>query len=928
MKVKGNILTILALVLSMAASAQTVSKSPDILNKIEDSGQFAPLFPFQPTHNSPDNITNVRSWTGIDVTEAGRNGFITADSDRFVDGEGREIRFLGTNLDMAGCFPDHKSADALAKELTRYGINVVRLHYVNHQMPKSGYPVQNSFIEPVQLELFDYLVAKLKQNGIYVCLALDISRKFRQANGIEYAGRLPYRKNGIDNVDFNMIQLQKRFHTEFLNHVNPYTGKAYKDETAISMIELVAENSIVNAWYSPRYRFHNITEPYKSRIQEMWNGYLVSKYGDTENLKKVWLEDTVGNGEELIPDGVMRTSQGVKWNVQGSKSSSATWGIEEAKGKDKVRGKYYARVTVEKSTADKSFPKFYREDIRLKKGAPYCLKIKMKTDKPRSVTLRMGQAEKPWRAAGLTAVVELKDKWTEYCWNFYSAIEEDNARLDIYGVDSGVIDVADVSLVSGMDLKWPEDQTLELQTVEWPYPENCHVPYRRAVDFAEFLSLLESEFFTDLRNNVKVGVGAGQPVAGTQLSYGFNLIQAEMDFCDMHAYWCRPSFPTGTWDENNWNLKNESMLGGSAAPASVLTNIAHSRVLGKPFVVSEFDIPNLNFYSAEGNLMLAAMGAFQNWSGIMQYSWTRDTDYSRECMNPMFDMCSSPAKLAHFPACYSMFVRRDVRKGNQTLVYASPSSQEGDIRAVVREQQASAHNFVFSGLMKSLPLSLPSGRRIQEKPQIFPEEGRVLIQNESQVPGQLKSAYGNKIMKSSTGELTWDWQQKDAGVFMVDTRFTKVFSGFVRGRTFTYRGMRLTPGKSRLDWMTVSLTMARPSGRPYPGNIMSPGTYLLAATGLVHNTDAVVVSLDKKSTVSCNNSGGMTGTAPILCEGIEAEIGFAGIGNRMRCYALDQDGNRMQEVPVRTDETGEAVLVIRPEYKTIWYEIIVEPINR
>ena len=119
----------------------------------------------------------------------------------------------------------------------------------------------------------------------------------------------------------------------------------------------------------------------------------------------------------------------------------------------------------------------------------------------------------------------------------------------------------------------------------------------------------------------------------------------------MHAYWCRPSFPTGTWDENNWNLKNESMLGGSAAPASVLTNIAHSRVLGKPFVVSEFDIPNLNFYSAEGNLMLAAMGAFQNWSGIMQYSWTRDTDYSRDCMNPMFDMCSSPAKLAHFPAC-------------------------------------------------------------------------------------------------------------------------------------------------------------------------------------------------------------------------------------------------------------------------------------
>ena len=70
--------------------------------------------------------------------------------------------------------------------------------------------------------------------------------------------------------------------------------------------------------------------------------------------------------------------------------------------------------------------------------------------------------------------------------------------------------------------------------------------------------------------------------------------------------------------------------------------------------------------------------------------------------------------------------------------------------------------------------------------------------------------------------------------------------------------------------------------------------------------------------------GGRLGTGPVLCEGIEAELVFAGLGGRVKCYALDPDGNRVQEVEVSIRPSGEAVLNIGPKYRTVWYEMIVE----
>ena len=754
---------------------------PDVLEQIESSGDFAPMFPFQPTHNSPNNITNVRTWTGGDDRPAGADGFVRAYGDSFVDANGVQMRFIGTQCGMTGCFPSHEQADKLAKEFARYGINIVRMHYVSHRNPKNGYPVLDSFIEPVQLEKFDYFISKLKENGIYVYFQLNIARKFGTINGIVNAGRLPKYKNGVDNVNPRMIELQKMFHRDILEHVNPYTGVAYKDETCISMMEIANENSIIHSWFSPKHNFTALVEPYKSEIVQKWNAYLVKKYGNTENLKRAWVVKIPEDGKQQLTD-------------------------------------------------------------------------------------------------------------------------------------------------VNNDAHWPAGKSLEAANIDWPYNYNWTELEQRAVDFIDFLSELEYSYFTDMYDNIKSNLGVRSNVTGTQLGYGLNRAQAGMDYCDNHCYWCHPAFPGGKWDNNHFTVRNDAIVNSWRLPASVFAKVARQRILGKPYTVSEFDIPNLNFYCAEADVMMAALGAFQDWSGLIQFSWILDTDYDRTHVWPQFDMCSAPQKLVHFPACYAMFVRRDVSKADDDMVFARPSVSIEDVKMIAEKRSSNVIADYDNKLMCALPLVMKAGTDVTEFPGLFQKENRKIITQPSDVPRQFVEQYKNQHLISSTGELTWDWQQKEAGYFTVDTRNTKVFTGFIKGRSFTYRGMSLIPGKTRLDWMTLSLTLAQPSGKARPGNILRPGKYLLAATGLVQNTDMKIVKVkNDPPTLSISEpEGGRLGTGPVLCEGINARLVFAGLKDKVKCYSLDPDGNRIEEVSVTSTSAGEAVLEIDPKYRTVWYEMIVE----
>lgn len=923
-----------AMVLAMTVSGHGETRGleyPDALVEATAAGEFAPLFPFKIAHGAPENITNVQTWAGP-WKPAGQEGFVKAVGSRFVTEQGPRY-FTGTNICFGGCFPEHAKAEQVAADLARFGINLVRLHYVHHQFPPGKkYASPDSFIEPIQLEKFDYLFNQLKQRGIYVYMQLNIARKFGKESGFENADRLPWYNNGIDNIEPRMIALQKKYVRDLLTHVNPYTGLAYKDDPAIAMLELANENSVVVKWYSGQ--LDDLPSPYQESFQRLWNDWLTKKYENTANLRKAWKCRLDPLGAEMIAEGhfgkTPASSQNYPaWGLQHDGQSRGDWAI--IAGGDRLgAGHNVARLTVQKVGKTPNIPQFFRR-FGVTEGTQYHLSFKLRASKACQVAVRVSQDHDPWQVAGLRTTLDATEEWQDYHYQFIASMTDPKVRLVFANFAEGVtVDLAEMSLRPGGTIGLAEEETLEAGTVPLPKPTGptrYQLPEILA-DMSRFLFDCEDAYFQEMARAVKDDVKARQPVAGTQLNYGFCYPAGKLDYCDIHNYWCHPTAPGGgnAWTNPKlkelWFIRNTALVDQPPA-ASPIAQLAIKRILNRPYTVSEYDHPYPNLYAAEGNLMLYALAAFQDWNGIMHFAWTHSDDYDPEVMTGYFDMKANSVKQVHHPACYAMFTRGDVRRGPGKYAYTLEMSQRQE-----REMQAAGgpnryrHSATLFKPDAALTLAVYAGMNLTDLAD-SPAAGLADVKPISswkELPETMGTP-SQKWVRNEFGELYWNYDGESGGYFMVDAPNTKVFTGFVRGRSFEYKGLTLRPGKTRLDWTTISLVKA--SGAPSTADDLAAGRYLLAASGLMQNTGTVFKKVPPDRISTAKGYGGVAGTAPILCEGIPATLTLKVNAAKVKVFALDQAGNRAGEVSVR-GTTAETRLEIGPQYQTLWYELVLE----
>lgn len=178
---------------------------------------------------------------------------------------GQRARFWGTNLTFSAAFPpspdyppaegelqDTQAAGKMAARLAKLGFNAVRLHHMDNQARPAGLWLDpwndTQHIDPVQLGRLDWLIYQLKQHGIYVDLNLHVSRQMALGDGVTdadvYYDSGPAYNKLATLYDPVMIALQKRYARELLEHTNPYTGLAYKDDPVILTTEITNENSL------------------------------------------------------------------------------------------------------------------------------------------------------------------------------------------------------------------------------------------------------------------------------------------------------------------------------------------------------------------------------------------------------------------------------------------------------------------------------------------------------------------------------------------------------------------------------------------------------------------------------------------------------------------------------------------------------------
>ncbi|WP_426239687.1 glycoside hydrolase [Pararhizobium sp. DWP1-1-3] len=182
----------------------------------------------------------------------------------------------------SGGFPNHADADLYAAQLAKHGYNIARLHFVDASLMFGRNP--DFDFDPETLDRVHYLLAALKRNGIY--WIMDGLSSWRGAYG-GYDDRWEPSSDlklalYFDGKAFDhWLEFQRRF----LTLVNPYTGTAPINDSALALVILVNENNIE---FDSIVREREGKPHYDDRLKLPFNAWLKQRYGSSDALSKAW----------------------------------------------------------------------------------------------------------------------------------------------------------------------------------------------------------------------------------------------------------------------------------------------------------------------------------------------------------------------------------------------------------------------------------------------------------------------------------------------------------------------------------------------------------------------------------------------------------------------------------------------------------------
>ncbi len=851
------------------------------------SAQDSELFPFVISYDGPQNAT---SMAHLLDAPAGNGGFLRVENGHFVNSKGR-VRLHATNLTGPANFPKHEEADLLAERLARFGINCVRLHYFDSAYgtfmfdPLPGIVEENETTQKIlsaeQRDRQDYLISALKKRGIYVDMNLHVARFWDERDGFEKGG--PWANKGTDNYEPRMIEEQKKYARELLTHVNPYTGLAYIEEPSVAVIEINNENALWRNYLNGA--MDALPKTFADEMQRQWNVWLQKKYGSIEKLNDLWKCEEIALHDEQIPEGKFTDPiafDGKTWELQvlekGSVSTESAGGV----------------LTLDVAESGNMYPKIHRR-VSVKKDGVYTLSFRIRRldgTGTAEIGTALADTDGGWRSLGLLTRFDVGKDWKTVTFPIIVAENSSSAEVQITRFPVGKYEIADLSFQSGAK-GFQVSGSLEDGTIPVLKSREFAPPVLRA-DFSQFLNDTESAYWSGMCAFIHDELHAPQPVSGTQLNYSPSFVQAALDYVDHHAYWLHPSVCT------DWEIGNRPMVNSAY---NCVTSMAGQRVAGKPFTVSEYNHPFPNYYGAEGQPMLRAYGAFQDWDGVFEYTYNHNPDFQPGKNTYFFSMICRTDVLAHIPACAAMFLRGDVQPARETVT--AHFTTETELEKIAKRQT----------------LSLSVGQMgVDGRMPLVHQTEVALHAQKDEVTGasDAEMALGdrNGIYVSDTGELVWDDSTPEKGVFLVKSPNTKLFTGYTEGKTFDLgNDVTLSVGKTRLGWATISMTSRNANGFGTNG----ASDILLAATGFCGNSNQIA---EERPGNRIHFSS--WGDAPVVAEGIPAEITIPADAASVKVYALNHHGNRITEIPVTTNEAGKTVISIGPQYKTVWYEISIE----
>lgn len=217
------------------------------------------------------------------------------DKNVYIDSKGilrwklndKEVRLFGVNYTtpFAYSYRAHKrlglslkkSIDIDVNHFARLGLDAFRIHIWDREISDKG----GNLINNEHLHLFDYLLYKLSQKGIKVILT---PIAWWGTAWPEPEFETPGFSNFYSKVEMitnpKAREAQKNYLKQIINHINPYTKLAYKDDPSIIALEIINEphhpddTSMVKQYINEMYdvlREAGFSKPIFYNISENWN---------------------------------------------------------------------------------------------------------------------------------------------------------------------------------------------------------------------------------------------------------------------------------------------------------------------------------------------------------------------------------------------------------------------------------------------------------------------------------------------------------------------------------------------------------------------------------------------------------------------------------------------------------------------------------
>ncbi len=385
-----------------------------------------------------------------------------------------------------------------------------------------------------------------------------------------------------------------------------------------------------------------------------------------------------------------------------------------------------------------------------------------------------------------------------------------------------------------------------------------------------FLKKLQDDYFKEMSDYLRKELGVKCLLAGSnhwENHIGDIQSNALYDYMDRHSYWDHPSSSPYT---EMGIFENKPMLKNKKTHNLIAQN-ARQRVLGLPFIVTEWNFCWPNEYCTEGPLLMAANGLFQDWNGLIHFC-SEETEWADK-LSSCFNTRNKPQQIAPLAAAAFMWLRGDVSAGELNAFDADPAKLNAALGEAV-DAEAGVTFRTGATFGKKMPLDATKG-----------------------VP------FGS--------QLGWS----EDGVFTVDTPCTKAVLGFAGGREF--------------QWDSCTLKFTQPFGQVIVTSLDnlpldSSKHILLCAISRAENTGQIFKDF-KKGLLD-------GGQAPLLLEPFPFSVSLrrqpatrAGSPRlNAKLHAVDWYGRRVPtDLPI-SEANGAVALSVDGKSPYGWYEISFE----